>query len=261
VPLLNGRLELHAPNCRGTCRPDDCVADLEAFCGSIRAAHFGVGVKRGDGTVNGQLTLTHSDREDLLAYLLGRAWELSQRFNPADDGRGSNRLAGFLTQRLHFACTDWTRARWGSTRFGPIAVFTPTAHPEVHITEASLDVEYEGDYEDVLDLDAARPGTREALELLQPWLDGEVRSAKEIGPGAESALTLVRGEARRQGLEPGGEERQELAGRVRDLWERGLHFKEIAAELGISSARPGSLLREYHPEVARGGCRPTAFVR
>jgi hypothetical protein len=128
--MLSRPLALHNPNCRGLCAPRDCVQDLEAFCGSIRFAHFGVGVRRSDGTTNGQLMLSSADEEDVLEYLVSRGWELAQRFNPVDDGRGSNRLAGFLTQRLHFACTDWARARFGSTRYGPRPVFTPTAKPE-----------------------------------------------------------------------------------------------------------------------------------
>jgi hypothetical protein len=114
--MLLQAVALHSPNCRGACAPGDCVQDLEAFCSSIRAAHFGIGVRRSDGSTNGQLSLSSADAEDVLGYLVSRAWELSLRFNSRDDGRGTTRLGGFLAQRLHWACTDWTRRRFGSTR-------------------------------------------------------------------------------------------------------------------------------------------------
>jgi DNA-directed RNA polymerase specialized sigma24 family protein len=253
--MLLRPMALHQPGCdRRNCAPDECVQDLEPFCGSIRAAHFGVGVKRGDGSTNGQLSLSSADAEDVLGYLIGRGWELSQRFNPVDDGRGSNRLAGFLTQRLHFACTDWTRARFGSTRYGPVPVFTPTADPELHMTETWLDAEF--DDSDALDLDAAPPGTREALELLQPLIDEEVQTVRQaadraqVGPGQVTrALQLVRAEARRQGLDPSGlaDERQALADQAAELRDQGLTYKQIADELGCSAWTARALL-DYHPD-------------
>jgi DNA-directed RNA polymerase specialized sigma24 family protein len=227
------------------------VGDLVAFCGSVRVAHLGVGVKRSDGTVNGQLTLSSADREDLTAYLIGRAWELSQRF----DGRG--RLAGFLTQRLHFACTDWTRARFGSTRWGPVAVFTPTADPGVYVTGTWLDAEF--DDSDALDLEAAPAGTREALELIRPLIDGETESVKQIAERAQvepsqvtNALALVRAAARRQGLEPDDEERHALADQVRGLREQRMTYPQIATMLGLPSSHTASaLIRDYHPELIK----------
>jgi hypothetical protein len=255
--MLPRRLALHSPNCRGHCVPGDCVQDLEAFAGSVRVAHFGVGVKRSDGSVNGQLTLSSADEEDILGYLISRAWELSQRFNPVDDGRGSNRLAGFLTQRLHFACTDWTRKRFGSTRYGPVATFTPTADPEVHITEVWLDAEYDGS--DALDLEAAPAGTREALELLQPLIHGEVaeqtRLARNRGVSSgrvAQAVRLVRAEAIRQGLAPDDEERHALADQAADLRKQRLTYPQIADELDLPSPHIArALLVDYHPHLVK----------
>jgi hypothetical protein len=256
--MLAGVLTLHNPNCRGACAPNDCVQDLEAFCGSIRAAHFGVGVKRSNGSIDGQLTLSSADADDVLAYLLSRAWELSKRFRPGDDGRGScSRLGGFLAQRLHFAATDWTRRRFGATRYGPVPTFSPAAHPEVHITETWVDPEL--DDSDALDLDAAPPGTAQALSLLQPLLDGEVESAKELArrtqvePGQiDQALHLVRVAARQQGLEPGDEQRHTLADQAAELRKQRLTYRQIASELSLHSTHTAAaLIRDYHPDLIK----------
>jgi hypothetical protein len=255
--MLPRALALHSPNCRGACAPGECVQDLEAFCGSIRAAHFGAGVKRGDGSIDGHLALSGSDRDDLLAFLLGRAWELSQRFNAVDDGRGTTRLGGFLAQRLHFACTDWTRKRFGSTRYGPIAVFTPTADPELHITDVWLDDYDDGDYG--LDLDAAPAGTREALELIRPLIDDETVTNAQAAEMAHvkpqqvtRALTQVRAAARRQGLAARDEERQALADRVADLRKQRMTYQQIADALNVGSSHTArALLLDYHPDLAK----------
>lgn len=256
--MLPRALSLHSPSCRGACKVGDCVRDLEAFAGSIRAAHFNVGAKRSDGSIDGQLSLSSADADDVLAYLIGRGWELSQRFNPVDDGRGSNRLAGFLTQRLHFACTDWCRARWGSTRYGPRPVFTPTADPEVLITASWLDPEF--DDGDALDLDSAPSGTREALELLQPLIDGRVDQPAQIARDrgvpngrVQKAVQHVRAEVRRQGFAPPSaveDERKALADQAADLRKQRLTYKQIADQLGLRSPHTVvGLLRDYRADV------------
>lgn len=252
MPLLNDRLELHQPGCDGRhCAPDECVRDVEAFCGAVlEKFHRGERVAHQPGS---HAFLSRDDHDDAIAFLISASWQAWLDFRP-DDGRGTNRFGGYLSWILYRRHTDWLRGRFGSRRYPEgliVTSVTPTFDVEQHVPGAWVDPEY--DDSDALDLETARPGTREALELIQPFIDGEVRSAKEIGPGAERALTLVRGEARRQGLEPGGEERQALADRVRDLREQGMHFKEIAAELGLRCASTASsLLREYHPEVVKG---------
>jgi hypothetical protein len=242
--MLPRALALHNPNCRGACAPGDCVQDLEAFCGSIRAAHFQIGAKRGDGSIDGQLSLSSADADDVLAFLVSRAWELSRSFNAVSDSRGLTRLAGYLSQRLHWAATDWTRKRFGSTRYGPVAVFTPTADPEVHVTETRLDTPYEGDYEDVLDLDM--PGLREAVELLRPLLDDETVTITQAAERSHvkphevaRALTQVRAAARRQGLGAPDEERQALAEQAAELRKQRLTFHRSPT---LSTSAPITLL-------------------
>jgi DNA-directed RNA polymerase specialized sigma24 family protein len=265
--MLSRRLALHNPNCRGLCASGDCVQDLEAFAGSIRVAHFGAGVKRSNGSIDGQLTLSSADADDVLAYLLSRAWELAQRFNPVDDGRGTTRLAGFLAQRLHFAWTDWTRKRFGATRYGPVAVFTPTADPELHVTDVWLDAEYEGGYEDALDLDAA---TREALELIRPLIDDETVTIAQAAERAHvkpyhvtRALTQVRAATRRQGLIPPDEERHTLADQAAELRKQRMTYQQIADALNVGSGHAArALLVDYHPELVKVRAnRPRKAIR
>jgi DNA-directed RNA polymerase specialized sigma24 family protein len=250
VPLLNGRLELHQPGCdHRHCAPLECVLDVEAFCGAV-LEKFNRGERVGHQP-GSHAFQSWDDHDDALANLISASWQAWRNFNPVDDGRGTNRFGGYLSWILYRRHTDWLRKRYGSTRYGPVVVFTPAADPGVYVTEVWLDPEL--DDANALDLESAPEGMAAALELLQPWLDGEVQSAKEIGPGAESAVALVRREARAQGLEPGGEERHALAGRARGLREEGMHYKEIAAELGLSSAGAASgLVREHHGEVPKG---------
>lgn len=61
--------------------------------------------------------MSMADYEDCLTDLFGACWIASQRFNPVDDGRGSNRLAGYLAWKLHKEIIDWKRRRWKSTRY------------------------------------------------------------------------------------------------------------------------------------------------
>jgi hypothetical protein len=116
--LLNGRLTLHQPGCDSRrCKADECIADVEKLARSVISAHERAGVKRNGRLDRPGMTLTESDREDLLAYLIAEAWKASQRFQPVDDGRGTNRLAGYVVKTLHFRLVDWVRATKGSTRY------------------------------------------------------------------------------------------------------------------------------------------------
>jgi DNA-directed RNA polymerase specialized sigma24 family protein len=205
--MLSRPFALHQPGCDGrNCAPNECVRDVEAFCGALlERFHRGERVAHQPGS---HAFLSRDDHDDAIAHLVGASWEAWRRFNPVDDGRGTNRFGGYLSWVLYRRHTDWLRRRYGSTRYGPVATFTPTADPEVHITDVWLDAEYDdGDYG--LDLEAAPAGTREALELIQPLIDGEsltqgqlaVRGGVSTGR-VQKAMRLVREEARRQGLEP-----------------------------------------------------------
>jgi hypothetical protein len=259
VALLNGRLELHQPGCdHRHCAPNECVRDVEAFCGAV-LEKFNRGERVGHQP-GGHAFQSRDDHDEALQNLIGASWKAWLDFNPRDDGRGTNRFGGYLSWVLYRRHTDWLRKRYGSTRYGPVAMFTTTADPEQHITEGWLDPDYEGDYEDVFDIADAPAGTREAIELIRPLLDGEVETPKEVAARAqvekrevEKALALVRTTARRQGLEPGGEKRRALANRVRDLHESGMRYREIGEELGLSGAGASGLFREYFPELAKRG--------
>jgi hypothetical protein len=55
------------------------------------------------------LKLGHHDREDLLAYLLSTAWQLSVGFDPARTGKN---FSGFALYVLRRRVTDWQRSRF-----------------------------------------------------------------------------------------------------------------------------------------------------
>jgi hypothetical protein len=262
VPLLNGRLELHQPGCdHRRCAPLECVLDVEAFCGAVLDKfNRGERVAHQSGSHAFQ---NAADKEDALAFLIAASWQAWLDFNPRDDGRGTNRFGGYLSWILYRRHTDWLRKRYGSTRYGPVPVFTPTADPEVHITETWLDPEY--DDSDALDLEAATAGTREALELLQPLLDDEVQTVQQVAERAHvkpseitRALTQVRAAARRQGLGPNDEERRTLADQAADLHKQRLTYPQIADELGLGSFHTArALLLDYHPELIKRQGRRT----
>lgn len=84
--MLNGTLALH--DCR----------DIEAHCRWI--------------IQHSRITPQPADHEDLLAYLIATAWELSlppQRWNTS--------YTGWATPLLHLRTIDWYRARNGRTRW------------------------------------------------------------------------------------------------------------------------------------------------
>ena len=59
------------------------------------------------------LDLSHHEREDLTAYLIETAWELSLRYDPA--GVSSFRIWARRTLRLR--CVDWVRSHRGRTKW------------------------------------------------------------------------------------------------------------------------------------------------
>jgi DNA-directed RNA polymerase specialized sigma24 family protein len=249
------------------------VRDVEAFCGDVitKFTH-GERVAHQPGS---EASFSAADKEDLLAYLLAASWQAWLKFNPVDDGRGTNRFSGFLVWTLHRRVVDWIRLTYGSTRYpsARIAVTLVPLTSEIGARiPAWLDPEY--DDSDALDLDAAPAGTREALELLQPLLDGEPLSQGQLAAlhgvpsgRVQKAVQLVRAEARRQGLAPPSavnDERKALADRARDLHEQGMNYRQIGAELGCSAVAARSLLANYHPALLpkprtrRATANPTA---
>lgn len=206
--LLNGSLALHQPGCDGRrCVPNECIADVERFARSIISAHERGGSKRNGSLDRRGMTFTAGEREDLLAYLVAEAWRASQKFRPGDDGRRpGNRLAGYVLKTLHFRLVDFVRQTRGSTRYPAglkvteLVEYRPDVYDQPH-----WDPEYDGDDDYGLDLKEAPPGTREALELLQPWLDGELDLAAQVAGRAQvkpsrvtRAVEQVRAAARRQ---------------------------------------------------------------
>jgi hypothetical protein len=245
------------------------VRDVEAFAGDVIAKFT-----RGERAAHKPGTdafLSPADKDDLLAFLLGASWEAWLKFNPIDDGRGTNRFSGYLVWVLHRRVVDWIRQTKGSTRYPNSRIVTELVPLTPTIEERLapfLDPEYDdGDYG--LDLDVAPPGTREALELLQPLIDDDAENVKQVAERAHaeprqvvSALALVRAAARRQGLEPDDEERHALADQARDLREQRMTYRQIAGELRLHSSHTATaLIRDYYPELIKPATRRAATKR
>lgn len=60
--------------------------------------------------------LTSTDHEDLVSYLIGTCWELSERYDPAKDKKPN--FAAYASKILTLRCADWFRGRFGDTRHG-----------------------------------------------------------------------------------------------------------------------------------------------
>lgn len=116
--MLREPIALHQPGCDGhNCAPGECVLNVEDFARSILNDHIAGGAKRRNGTLTGPYPLSPADYDECLGELVGASWEAWRRFNPVDDGRGSNRLAGYIAWKLHHEITDWKRRRFKSTRY------------------------------------------------------------------------------------------------------------------------------------------------
>ena len=110
------------------------IENVESFCRAVINEHMKVGV-RSHGTLTGPSSLTLTDQDDLLAYLISLTWELSRKFNTTDDGRGTNRFSGYALSILHKRIVDWQRSRFGSTRYGPRPVVELTDDERLHVAD------------------------------------------------------------------------------------------------------------------------------
>ncbi len=90
MTMLAGKLELHG------------VADVEGLCARALDTYL-----RGTRT-----HLRPHDREDALAYLIGEAWRIGERWEP----RGVA-FSTYLYRLLSARCVDWTRSHLGRTRW------------------------------------------------------------------------------------------------------------------------------------------------
>ncbi len=120
--MLNGILALHD------------VRDVEAFCATI--------IHRS------RLELDEHQHEDLLAYLVETAWQLST----ADPQPWRTSFSGYATPLLRLRIIDWQRKRHGRTRW-QFAGYTRT---RTRPTLVSLDDPQHGGLE--------QPRTRHALD-------------------------------------------------------------------------------------------------
>ena len=80
--MLNGKLSLFE------------VEDVEALCSRV--------------IEQSQLELSFHDREDLLAWLLATAWQISEDYEPSDPPRFAVHLKGLLRKRI----IDWQRGKY-----------------------------------------------------------------------------------------------------------------------------------------------------
>lgn len=79
------------------------------------------------------------DHEDLVSYLIGVAWELSERYDPTLD-RNPN-FAAYASRICTLRCADWFRQRFGDTRHGerPIVLSLDAAGATGGGTETGAD--------------------------------------------------------------------------------------------------------------------------
>jgi hypothetical protein len=75
------------------------VEDVEAFAGAVLAKFLnGERVAHQPGSA---AFLSRDDHDDALAFLLAATWSAWLKFNPVDDGRGTNKFSGWLVWILH----------------------------------------------------------------------------------------------------------------------------------------------------------------
>jgi hypothetical protein len=134
--MLQGKLVLH-----------DCT-DTEALCQAIIA-------KAG-------LDLRPHQRDDLLAFLIATAWELSLRY---EAGRGSTTsFTGWATTNLRLRITDWFRQEYGRTRYS----FSDRKYERPQPQLLSLDDDQLAIPQPTIHLDSERDSDADLLRILAP---------------------------------------------------------------------------------------------
>jgi DNA-directed RNA polymerase specialized sigma24 family protein len=132
-------------------------------------------------------------REDLLAYLVAAAWQISERFDP----KRNDDFEGYLTALLSRRPTDWYRLTIVDARHGDIEAKAAIALPY------SLDAPAGSQSDPIGDGTTLSPWATEVLELmgdalLSGWTEAEI--AKELGVSqqfVEACLRRLRHELNR----------------------------------------------------------------
>lgn len=97
VSLLGGVFTLHDPRCFGRCGTG-CVGDVERLCGAVLE-------RRG-------ISLDQAAYEDRLAYLIGEAWIIAPKYDPARDRGRKSAMSSWLFLRLGQRLVDADRAEY-----------------------------------------------------------------------------------------------------------------------------------------------------
>jgi RNA polymerase sigma factor (sigma-70 family) len=80
------------------------VEDVEEFCGHIARLFYS----------RTEIRLTHSEHDDLVAYLIAECWKLSERYNPTSPYA---RFRSYAHSLLSRRCIDWMRSHRGRSRW------------------------------------------------------------------------------------------------------------------------------------------------
>src|SRR6266511_5523419 len=164
--MLARPLAIHQDPCGGyACRPAYCIRDLERLCRQVLNSHLRAGARK-NGELPGSQPMSDADYDDALAFLIETGWEVAQDFRVEDDGRGTNKLAGWTVWVLHRRIVDYRRKRYGSTRYGgprpEVISFDPQAHEVASFDELPSDSN--GRY---LDRERLSPWTADALAVFE----------------------------------------------------------------------------------------------
>jgi hypothetical protein len=119
--------------------------------------------------------LERDDREDLLAYLIGVAWEIA----PAFDKAKTPSFSTFAYRRLRLRTVDWYRQRFGDARYGEQP---PVAITDEQRQEASENFDFSGpEVLDLMNSTFLSPGGQRAmLRLVKPMVQDGLSEIEAI---------------------------------------------------------------------------------